>query len=585
MPLHPEIQTICTQTLKETTGIEDIKIELQPIKTGFKGDLTWVLFPLKKHLKNSLESSAQKIAEKLKKHPLISDTEIIKGFLNLFLSDDYFLKLVEGLGTQLTKKHKNNDCLVVEYSSPNTNKPLHLGHIRNILLGWSIANIIEQAEGQKVQRVQVINDRGIHICKSMVSWIKFGNNEEPSDSEKGDKLVGKYYVLFEKKYREQVTELLQQGLTQPEAERQAPILLEAQKLLQSWEQQDPKVLALWQKMNHWVYKGFNKTYQKLGVRFDKSYFESKTYLLGKNIIQEGLEKKLFYQKKDGSIWVDLDDQKLDQKILLRADGTSVYITQDIGMAVKRYEDFSFSDMIYTVGSEQDYHFQVLFAILKKLTFPWANRLYHLSYGMVTLPQGRMKSREGTVVDADDLLTDMKKIAQKLAENLGKMEGYSQNEREKFYEKIALGALKYHILKVDPKKSILFNPQASIDFNGNTGPFIQYTYVRIQSLLKKAAQLPKIIDKTQSVQGSLRKIILNLHAFPEYIQLAAKQRNPALIANYAYEIAKEYNSFYQSHPILKATASARDLALIISEKAGEALKKSMLLLGIEMPERM
>ena len=476
--------------------------------------------------------------------------------------------------------------MIVEYSSPNTNKPLHLGHIRNNLLGFSMAKIIE-ATGKKVYKTQIINDRGIHICKSMIAWQLFGKRETPeSTREKGDKLVGKYYVLFDKAYKEEIAGLISEGKTKEEAEREAPIFLKAQEMLRLWEQGDPETLALWRQMNQWVYDGFEVTYHNLGVSFDRNYYESETYLLGKDIVQRGLDKGVFYRKEDGSVWIDLTCEGLDEKLVLRSDGTSVYITQDLGTATKRIEeDFpKVEGMIYTVGNEQDYHFKVLFLILQKLGYTWAKNLYHLSYGMVELPNGKMKSREGTVVDADDLMEEMVQVAQELSQELGKLEGYSDQQKEQLYRVIGLGALKYYILKVDPKKKIAFNPQESIDFQGNTGPFIQYTYARIQSILRRAetCQLPKSV----SLHPKEKELIKLLSLFPEVVQNAADTYSPALIANYVYDLVKEFNSFYQNVSILgEEDTDKRSLRVHLSRKVGEVIAIGFDLLGIEVPERM
>jgi arginyl-tRNA synthetase len=476
---------------------------------------------------------------------------------------------------------------MVEYASPNTNKPLHLGHVRNVLLGYSVAQILK-ASGKKVYKTQVINDRGIHICKSMLAWKKFGNGETPeSTGLKGDKLVGNYYVAFDKEYKNQINELVAQGKSEDEAKKQAPIMLEAQQMLLDWEAGKPEVMDLWNMMNGWVYEGFDVTYKNIGVDFDKNYYESDTYLLGKDLVEEGLSKGVFYRKEDGSVWIDLTDEGLDEKLVLRSDGTSVYITQDIGTAIQRVKDFpDVNGMVYTVGNEQDYHFKVLFLILKKLGYPWAENLYHLSYGMVDLPSGKMKSREGTVVDADDLISDMETTAREISEELGKLDGYSDQDKAKLYKIIGLGALKYYILKVDPKKRILFNPQESVDFAGNTGPFIQYTYARIQSILRKAD-----FDFSQPVSQTAlgekeKELIKQIALFPEVIQNAAATYSPALIANYVYDLVKEYNSFYQSVPILAAENQMDKIFRVqLSKKVGDTIKSGFSLLGIDVPERM
>jgi arginyl-tRNA synthetase len=475
----------------------------------------------------------------------------------------------------------------VEYSSPNTNKPLHLGHIRNNLLGYSVSQIIA-ATGKKVYKTQIINDRGIHICKSMIAWKKFGFDQTPGKADiKGDKFVGNFYVKFDQEYKKEIKTLMASGLSEDEAKKNAPIMLEAQDMLRKWEAGDAETLDLWKKMNEWVYEGFNKTYKALGVAFDINYFESDTYLLGKDIVREGLKKGVFFQKSDGSVWIDLTEDGLDEKIVQRSDGTAVYMTQDIGTAVQRIKDYADIDtLVYTVGNEQDYHFKVLFLILKKLGFPWAENLYHLSYGMVDLPSGKMKSREGTVVDADDLIQEMTDTAREISQELGKLEGYSEEEKEKLYRIIGMGALKYYILKVDPKKRILFDPKESIDFNGNTGPFIQYTYARIQSILRKAN-----FDYNKDLSGlklheKEREIIQFLEIFPDAVLNAALGLSPAIIANYTYDLVKAYNSFYQTVPILGSeNMPEKILRIQISEQTGKVLKTALSLLGIEVPERM
>jgi len=477
---------------------------------------------------------------------------------------------------------------MVEYSSPNTNKPLHLGHIRNNLLGYSVAEILK-ASGKKVYKTQIINDRGIHICKSMLAWQKFGEGETPESSGlKGDHLVGKYYVAFDKVYKEQIAELVEAGTLKEKAEKEAPILLEAQDMLRKWEAGDDEVVSLWKKMNGWVYDGFDTTYKNLGVDFDTLYYESDTYLLGRDVVKDGLERGVFFKKEDGSVWIDLTDEGLDEKIVLRSDGTAVYMTQDIGTAIQRVTDFpDINGMVYTVGNEQDYHFKVLFLILKKLGYSWAEQLYHLSYGMVDLPSGKMKSREGTVVDADDLIKNMEDTAESISQELGKLEGYSEVEKKQLYRTIGLGALKYYILKVDPKKRILFNPEESVDFQGNTGPFIQYTYARIQSILRKADNV-----KSSAVETSLdlhekeKELLKQIQLFPETVQLAAENFSPALIANYTYDLVKEFNSFYQQVSILGETdEQKKNFRVQLSQNVGEVIQSAFRLLGIDVPERM
>ena len=483
--------------------------------------------------------------------------------------------------------NENSKAILVEYSSPNTNKPLHLGHVRNNLLGYSVAEILKAA-GNKVYKTQIINDRGIHICKSMLAWQKFGNGETPeSTGLKGDKLVGNYYVKFDVEYKKQIQELMEQGLSEDDAKKQAPIILEAKQMLLDWEANDPAVIELWKTMNQWVYDGFAVSYKNLGVDFDKNYYESDTYLLGKDIVEQGLEQGVFFKKEDNSVWIDLSDEGLDEKLVLRGDGTSVYMTQDLGTAIQRVKDFSdVSGMVYTVGNEQDYHFKVLFLILKKLGFHWAENLFHLSYGMVDLPSGKMKSREGTVVDADDLMEEMASTAQSISEDLGKLEGYSTQEKQVLYNTIGLGALKYYILKVDPRKRILFNPEESVDFAGNTGPFIQYTYARIQSIIRKAD-----FDFTNDVQAIIldpkeKELLKLMSEFPEVIQDAARSYSPALIANYIYDLVREYNSFYQTVSILgEEDQTLKVFRVQLSHKVGEIIKDAFALLGIAVPERM
>lgn len=577
-------------------GIAMENVEIQQTRKEFEGDYTLVLFPLLKHIKANPQEIGEKLGDYLSSHalwegqPIVSGYNVVKGFLNLSICENYFLHFLHQIAPEKDygKKPitKDSPAVIVEYSSPNTNKPLHLGHIRNNLLGFSMAKIIE-ATGKKVYKTQIINDRGIHICKSMIAWQLFGKGETPeSTGEKGDKLVGKYYVIFDKAYKEEIAGLISAGKTKEEAEREAPIFLKAQEMLRLWEQGDPETLALWRQMNQWVYDGFEVTYHNLGVSFDRNYYESETYLLGKDIVQRGLDEGVFYRKEDGSVWIDLTAEGLDEKLVLRSDGTSVYITQDLGTATKRIEeDFpKVEGMIYTVGNEQDYHFKVLFLILQKLGYTWAKNLYHLSYGMVELPNGKMKSREGTVVDADDLMEEMVQVAQELSQELGKLEGYSDQQKEQLYRVIGLGALKYYILKVDPKKKIAFNPQESIDFQGNTGPFIQYTYARIQSILRRAenCELPKSV----SLHPKEKELIKLLSLFPEVVQNAADTYSPALIANYVYDLVKEFNSFYQNVSILgEEDTDKRSLRVHLSRKVGEVIAIGFDLLGIEVPERM
>ncbi len=590
------LSTILTpEMIKSIQVLFDVnidKIEFQTTRKEFEGDITVVIFPLLKHIKGNPVELGNKIGKYLVDNiEVITKYNVVSGFLNLVISNqfyiDYFneIRNTENFGF-ITPKN-NEKAVIVEFASPNTNKPLHLGHVRNILLGASVAKIIE-ASGKKVYTTQIINDRGIHICKSMLAWKKFGNNETPETSGlKGDKLVGNYYVAFDKHYKEEIAKLIETGLTEDEAKKKAPIMLEAQKLLLDWEAGNPEVIALWKTMNQWVYDGFEVTYKKLGVGFDSYYYESNTYLLGKDVVQNGLEKGVFEKDPDGSVWIDLIDEGLDRKIVLRSDGTAVYMTQDIGTAIQRAGDFkSVGGMVYTVGNEQDYHFKVLFLILKKLGFDWAENLFHLSYGMVDLPSGKMKSREGTVVDADDLITEMVETAQKIAEDLGKLESYSEVEKTILYKTIGLGALKYYILKVDPKKRILFDPKESVDFAGNTGPFIQYTYARIQSILRKADFDFSTTISNFDLHEKEKELIKQLELFPEVIQNAAQNHSPALVANYTYDLVKEYNSFYQSVFILGEPDSDKKIFRVqLSQKVAKTIASCFELLGIEVPERM
>ena len=577
--------------LKEIYNVTIESVEFQATKKDFDGDITIVVFALLRVVKGNPVEIGTKLGTYLKENvEQIADFNVVKGFLNLVISDAHFLKNFSTIYSTknfgFSPANPDEKAVMVEYSSPNTNKPLHLGHIRNNLLGYSVAKIIE-ASGKKVYKTQIINDRGIHICKSMLAWQRFGNGETPeSTGLKGDKLVGNYYVKFDQEYKAEIAQLIENGKTEEDAKNEAPILLEAKEMLLKWEAGDKSVVELWKTMNQWVYTGFDETYKELGVDFDKNYYESNTYLLGKDIVAEGLNNGVFYKKDDGSVWIDLTDEGLDEKIVLRADGTAVYMTQDIGTAIERFKDYDLDELVYTVGNEQDYHFKVLFLILDKLGFSWAKHCYHLSYGMVDLPSGKMKSREGTVVDADDLMEEMTKTAKAISQELGKLEGYSKEEKEILYKTIGLGALKYYILKVDPKKRILFNPEESVDFTGNTGPFIQYTYARIQSILRKAT-----FDYTQEVRDlklheKERSIIKQLELFPETIQLAAKNHSPALVANYTYDLVKEYNSFYQTIPILGCEhEQEKILRTQISEKVAEVLKSAFYLLGIQVPKRM
>lgn len=580
------------QALAELFASSVDKIEFQTTRKEFEGDITMVIFPLLKQIKSNPADLGNAIGNYLVANVNeVKRFNVVSGFLNLVISDSYYLNFFQtikddshyGFGKSDTK----NKALMVEYSSPNTNKPLHLGHVRNNLLGYSVAEICKAA-GKKVYKTQIINDRGIHICKSMLAWQKFGNGETPETSGlKGDKLVGKYYVAFDKEYKQQITALTSKGISEEEAKKQAPIIIEAQKMLLDWEAGDEKVVQLWKTMNQWVYDGFAQTYKNLGVDFDSYYYESNTYLLGKEVVQMGLEMGVFEKDPDGSVWIDLTDDGLDRKIVLRSDGTAVYMTQDIGTAIQRVKDFpDVGGMVYTVGNEQDYHFKVLFLILKKLGFDWSENLFHLSYGMVDLPSGKMKSREGTVVDADDLIDDMTQTAKELSEELGKLEEYSEEEKERLYKIIGLGALKYYILKVDPKKRILFNPEESVDFAGNTGPFIQYTYARIQSILRKANFDWSTTIAQLELHEKEKELLKQIELYPEVIQNAAQQHSPALIANYTYDLVKEYNSFYQTVSILGEENTTKKIFRVqLSKKVSDTIKSAFGLLGIEVPERM
>jgi arginyl-tRNA synthetase len=570
-------------------------VEFQATRKDFEGDLTVVVFPMLKWIKGNPAAIAEDLGSYIKKHvEEITDYNVVKGFLNLVLSDTHYLNFFNEVTNfeNFGRVEQQGDAIMVEYSSPNTNKPLHLGHIRNNLLGYSVAEILK-ASGKKVYKTQIINDRGIHICKSMLAWKKFGNSETPeSTGTKGDKFVGKYYVRFDKEYKKEMEQLKSEGFSDEEAKTKAPSLIEAQNMLQKWEQGDPEVVKLWKMMNGWVYEGFDETYRSLGVDFDMLYYESDTYLLGKDNIVDGLKQGVFFKKEDGSVWCDLTDEGLDEKIVLRSDGTAVYMTQDIGTAIQRVKDHpDIGSMIYTVGNEQDYHFKVLFLILKKLGYDWAQHLHHLSYGMVDLPSGKMKSREGTVVDADDLIEEMSNTAGKISEELGKIDDFSEEEKTELYHTIGMGALKYFILKVDPKKRILFDPEESVDFQGNTGPFIQYTYARIQSILRKANLNDEVWSsgvETNSIElhQKEKELLKQLQLFPETIQQAAEQLSPALIANYTYELVKSFNSFYQNVSILNASNQQEKLFRVqLSKAVSDVIKTAFGLLGVDVPERM
>lgn len=587
MNIKELIQHKVSEVIAITFQVEDIKLEVQENKTDFEGDFTIVTFPLVKLLKKSPDIIANELGEALKsKTNFITDYNVIKGFLNLVIKNDFFIQNFIAFQENFDEKKSKNQTVMVEYSSPNTNKPLHLGHIRNNLLGFSVAQILE-ADGYDVIKTQIINDRGIHICKSMLAWEKFGNGETPESSGiKGDKLVGNYYVEFDKQLKKEISELEAKGVETEVAKKQAPSILAAQEMLLNWEKEDAYVRQLWNMMNAWVYEGFAQTYKRLDVSFDQVQYESNTYILGKDLIQEGLSKGVFFQKENGSVWVDLTDEGLDEKLLLRSDGTSVYITQDLGTAVERFKNNDIKKLIYTVGNEQDYHFQVLFKILKKLGYEWADDLYHLSYGMVELPEGKMKSREGTVVDADDLMQEMYETAKQKAQELGKLEGLSDEEKEASYETVGLGALKYFILKVDPKKKMLFNPNESIDFNGNTGPFIQYTYARIQSLLAKANFNSQKIEANFELNANEKALIMELFNFKAVISKAAEALSPAQVANYVYDVVKTYNSFYQNNPILNQDDEVqKQFRLELSNLTGKTIQKALSLLGIGTVDRM
>jgi arginyl-tRNA synthetase len=571
-------------------GINVPMPSLQITRKEFEGELTLVVFPYTKDTRMAPPALAEAIGKALMERvSSIASYNVVKGFLNLSLKPEFWLDRLQTLSSNKEQvRHPQPRKIVVEYSSPNTNKPLHLGHIRNNLLGHAVSEVLK-AVGHEVVKVQIINDRGIHICKSMYAWMQSGGHESPETSKiKGDKLVGNYYVAFDKQYKQEIAELQATGLSEEAAKQQAPSILGAQDLLRKWEAGDADTLALWNKMNAWVYAGFDATYSALGVSFDKNYYESNTYLLGKDVVQQGLSSGVFYQREDGSVWIDLRDEGLDEKLLLRKDGTAVYMTQDIGTAMQRYEDFQLDGMVYTVGNEQEYHFKVLFLILKKLGYNWAERLFHLSYGMVNLPSGKMKSREGTVVDADDLIAEMHESARSISEELGKTEGLAEDERQLLYRQVGLGALKYFILKVDPAKNMLFDPNESVDFNGNTGPFIQYTHARIRSLQRKAKnERPELLTMQPALPEQEEIGLLSmLDQYPELLLQAADQYNPALIANYVYELTKIYNSWYQSHSVLNnEDESVSSLRLHLSILVASQIAECMQLLGIESPERM
>ena len=584
------ISSVVCRATEELWGVSD-NIQIQKTRKEFEGDYTVVVFPLLRASKKSPEATATELGEKIvASTPEIKSFNVIKGFLNLVVDASFW---AQRFGEIVSKENygmaePSGRTIMIEYSSPNTNKPLHLGHIRNNLLGYSVATILK-ANGHNVIKVNLVNDRGIHICKSMLAWQLYGNGETPASSGmKGDHLVGKYYVEFDKHYKQQVKELVAEGMSEEEAKKKAPIMLQAQEMLRKWEAKDEAVYSLWQTMNGWVYEGFDVTYKALGVDFDKVYYESQTYLLGKSLVEEGLQKGVFFRKEDNSVWIDLEADGLDQKLLLRGDGTSVYMTQDLGTALSRFEENKLDDMIYVVGNEQNYHFQVLKLVLKKLGYEWSDNIFHLSYGMVELPEGKMKSREGTVVDADDLIADMVGTAREMSEELGKLDGSSEEEAAAICEMVGLGALKYFILKVDPKKTMLFDPRESIDFNGNTGPFIQYTHARIRSIMRKAEEAGIATDNflgAPLLQEEV-ELIKALSEYPAVVRTAGEQFAPSVIAAYAYDLAKQFNGYYHDHSILKEEDSAvRSLRLKLASEVARVIRSAMSLLGINVPERM
>ena len=591
MNIQNTIETKVKEGFLALYTVEIPSVEFQATRKEFEGDITVVVFPMLRYKKGNPVQIGEDLGKYLVENVNeITNYNVVKGFLNLVIEDAFYTNFFNSVYSDLkfgfVSPKADEKAMMVEYSSPNTNKPLHLGHVRNNLLGYSVAEIIKAA-GKKVYKTQIINDRGIHICKSMLAWEKFGNGETPeSTGLKGDKLVGNYYVKFDQEYKKEIAQLISEGKTEDEAKKEAPLFIEAQKMLLKWEAGDEQVVTLWKEMNSWVYAGFDVTYKNMGVNFDNLYYESNTYLLGKDVVAQGLEKGVFYKKEDGSVWCDLTEDGLDEKIVLRSDGTAVYMTQDIGTAIQRVKDFpDVGGMVYTVGNEQDYHFQVLFLILKKLGFDWSKQLHHLSYGMVDLPSGKMKSREGTVVDADELMVEMTTTAKEISEELGKLDGYSDTEKNELYETIGLGALKYFILKVDPKKRILFDPKSSVDFQGNTGPFIQYTYARIQSIIRKAT-----FDYSKPVTIELhekeKELLKQLELYPETIQQAATNYSPAIIANYTYDLVKEFNSFYQNVSILGEDDLDKKIFRVqLAKKVADTIKSAFLLLGISVPERM
>ena len=584
------ISGVVKRTTEELYGTSD-NIQIQKTRKEFEGDYTVVVFPLLRASKKSPEATATELGEKIvATTPEIKSFNVIKGFLNLVIDSSFwsarFQEIAEAKDFGMAEP--SGRTIMIEYSSPNTNKPLHLGHIRNNLLGYSVATILK-ANGHNVIKVNLVNDRGIHICKSMLAWQLYGGGETPESSGmKGDHLVGKYYVEFDKHYKQEIKELVAGGMAEDEAKKKAPIMLAAQEMLRKWEAKDPEVYSLWETMNGWVYEGFDVTYKAMGVDFDKVYYESQTYLLGKSLVEDGLKKGVFFRKEDNSVWIDLEADGLDQKLLLRGDGTSVYMTQDLGTALSRFEENKLDDMIYVVGNEQNYHFQVLKLVLKKLGYEWSDNIFHLSYGMVELPEGKMKSREGTVVDADDLIADMIGTAREMSEELGKLDGTSKEEADAICEMVGLGALKYFILKVDPKKTMLFDPRESIDFNGNTGPFIQYTHARICSILRKAEEAGISTEGYTNAELLPEEIelIKALSEYPATVRTAGEQFAPSVIAAYAYDLAKQFNGYYHDHSILKEeNATTRALRLMLASTVASVIRSAMALLGINVPERM
>ena len=591
MNIQNTIETKVKEGFLALYTVEIPSVEFQATRKEFEGDITVVVFPMLRYKKGNPVQIGEDLGKYLVAHVKeITNYNVVKGFLNLVIEDSVYTNFFNAANANadfgFITPSANEKAVMVEYSSPNTNKPLHLGHVRNNLLGYSVAEIIK-ASGKNVYKTQIINDRGIHICKSMLAWQKYGNGETPqSTGLKGDKLVGNYYVKFDQEYKKEIAQLIAEGKTEEEAKKEAPLLIAAQQMLLKWEAGDATIVSLWETMNSWVYSGFEVTYKNMGVNFDTLYYESNTYLLGKDVVAQGIEKGVFFKKEDGSVWCDLTEDGLDEKIVLRSDGTAVYMTQDIGTAIQRVKDFpDVGGMVYTVGNEQDYHFQVLFLILKKLGFDWSQQLHHLSYGMVDLPSGKMKSREGTVVDADELMLEMTTTAKTISEELGKLEGYSEEEKNELYETIGLGALKYFILKVDPKKRILFDPKSSVDFQGNTGPFIQYTYARIQSIIKKATfNYSKAV--TIDLHEKEKELLKQLELYPDTIQQAAANYSPALIANYTYDLVKEFNSFYQNVSILGEENQDKKIFRVqLAKKVADTIKSAFSLLGIRVPERM